>query len=152
MNKEQIEKILKQADNSLGNYTDKQQQYFGSNKHKENGKKAATDVNYNQGKKNAKSGHMKRIQPLGSSKGGKIGGIITRDNGKLKENGLLGNEVNQQKHGKRIIAENIITEECWEYISIREAERDTKVQAPIIRKILKGEQEKTKKGWKFYKK
>jgi hypothetical protein len=116
---------------------------------KENGLLAATQVNFNQGKKNAQSGHMKSIQPLGCSIGGKIGGTITRDSGKLKENGKLGNESNQQKYGVRIIATNLLSEECWEYISIREAERDLKIQAPIIRKILRGLQPKTRCGWTF---
>ena len=96
---------------------------------------------------------MKSIQRLGCSIGGKIGGIVTRDNGKLKEISLLGNEANQQKYGIRIIATNLLTEESWEYISISEAERDLKIQATIIRKILKGLQPKTKTGWTFeYKK
>jgi len=114
-----------------------------------NGTFAATVVNKNQGKKNAKSGHMKSIQTLGASMGGKIGGVITRDSGKLKQHSELGNEANQQKHGKRVIATNLITEECWEYISIRECERDLKIQAPIIRKIIKGNQPKTRCGWIF---
>ena len=114
-----------------------------------NGKFAATVVNKNQGKKNAKSGHMKKIQKIGASIGGKIGGVVTKNSGKLKEHSKLGNEANQQKHGKRIIAYNQNTEECWEYISIRECERDIKIQAPIIRKILRGEQLKTRCGWIF---
>lgn len=118
-----------------------------------NGKLAATIVNKNQGKKNAKNGHMKEIQKIGASLGGKVGGVVTRDSGKLKEHSKLGNEANQQKYGKRIIAYNQNTEECWEYISIRECERDLKIQAPIIRKIIKGNQPKTKCGWSFeYKK
>ena len=115
----------------------------------ENGLYAATQINKNQGKKNAESGHMKLIQPLGSSLGGKIGGIITRDNGKLKENSILGNRANAEKYGVRIYATNLNTEEIWEYISIREAERDLKIQAPIIRKILRGLQPKTRCGWTF---
>lgn len=118
-----------------------------------NGKFASTVVNKNQGKKNAKNGHMKKIQKIGASLGGKVGGVITRDSGKLKEHSKLGNEANQQKHGKKIIAYNENTEKCWEYISIRECERDLKIQAPIIRKILKGNQPKTRCGWIFeYKK
>jgi hypothetical protein len=46
----------------------------------------------------------------------------------------------------------LLSEECWEYISIGEAERDTDTQAPIIRKILRGEQTKTQSGWTFTKK
>jgi hypothetical protein len=119
---------------------------------RDNGKFAALEVNKNQGKKNADSGHMKKIQKLGSSLGGKIGGIITRDNGNLMIATKKANEANKQKYGIRIVAENINTGECWEYISIGEAERDTKTQAPIIRKIMKGLQPKTKTGWIFYKK
>jgi hypothetical protein len=105
------------------------------------------------GKKNVESGHMKVIQKIGASLGGKVGGVVTRDSGKLKEHAKLGNEANQQKYGKRIIAYNQNTEKCWEYISIRECERDLKIQAPIIRKILKGNQPKTRCGWIFeYKK
>ena len=107
------------------------------------------NINKSQGKKNALSGHMKSIQPLGCSIGGKIGGVVTKTSGKLKENGKLGNEANQQKYGVRIIASNLLSEECWEYISIREAERDLKIQAPIIRKILRGNQPKTRCGWTF---
>jgi hypothetical protein len=102
-----------------------------------------------QGKKNAESGHMKSIQKIGCSIGGKVGGIMTRDSGKLKEHSKLGNEANAQKYGTRIYATNLNTEECWEYISIREAERDLKIQAPIIRKILRGLQPKTRCGWTF---
>lgn len=120
---------------------------------KENGKLTATKINNNQGKKNAKSGHMKNIQKIGASLGGKIGGVVTKSNGKLKENGILGNRANAEKYGIRIYATNLNTNECWEYISIRETERDLKIQAPIIRKILKGLQPKTRCGWTFrYKK
>lgn len=116
---------------------------------KENGNLAATKINKNQGKKNAQSGHMKKIQKIGAYLGGKIGGITTRDNGKLKQHGILGNQANAEKYGKRIYATNEITNQCWQYISIREAERDLKIQAPIIRKILKGLQPKTRCGWTF---
>ena len=112
----------------------------------------ATTINKDQGKKNAKSGHMKSIQPLGASIGGKKGGAVLRDSGKLLEHSKLGNEVNQQKYGERIIGENLITGECWEYISKHEAERDTGVPTCTIRKILKGDQPKTKTGWTFYEK
>ena len=116
-----------------------------------NGLNAALNVNNKQGQKNAESGHMKSIQPLGAS----IGGIVSASK-KTKEHfieiGKLGNEVNQQKYGERIIGENLITGECWEYISKHEAERDTDVPTCTIRKILKGDQAKTKTGWTFYKK
>jgi hypothetical protein len=115
---------------------------------KENGLFAATQINKNQGKKNAKSGHMKSIQKLGAS----IGGIISGNNKtkeEMKQISKLGNEANAQKYGKRIYATNLNTEKCWEYISIREAERDLKIQAPIIRKILRGLQPKTRCGWTF---
>jgi hypothetical protein len=115
----------------------------------ENGLYTATKINKNQGKKNAESGHMKSIQPLGASLGGKIGGVITRDNGKLKQNGILGNQANAEKYGVRIYATNLNTKEVCEYISIREAERSLSIQAPIIRKILRGLQPKTRCGWTF---
>ena len=119
---------------------------------KENGLLAATQVNFNQGKKNAQSGHMKSIQPLGASIGGKVS-ASKKPKEHFIEIGKLGNEANQQKYGVRIFATNLNTEECWEYISIREAERDLNIQAPIIRKILKGLQPKTRCGWTFeYKK
>jgi hypothetical protein len=101
------------------------------------------------GMKNAESGHMNKIQKMGCSLGGKVGGVITRDSGKLKEYGILGNQSNAEKYGVRIYATNLNTEEVWEYISIREAERDLKIQAPIIRKILRGLQPKTRCGWTF---
>ena len=116
---------------------------------KENGILVATKTNNNQGKKNAQSGHMKNIQKIGASLGGKIGGTITRDSGKLKENGILGNQANAEKYGVRIYATNLNTKEVCQYISIREAERVLKIQAPIIRKILKGNQPKTRCGWTF---
>ena len=148
-----VQKEINESNKVLGKLTDKQNEWFESYRLKQNGLLAATLINKNQGKKNAKSGHMKSIQRLGCSIGGKIGGIVTRDNGKLKEISLLGNEANQQKYGIRIIATNLLTEESWEYISISEAERDLKIQATIIRKILKGLQPKTKTGWTFeYKK
>jgi len=81
--------------------------------------------------------------------GGLVGGISTRDSGKLKEISKLGNEANQQKYGERIIATNLITGESWEYISKHEAARDTDVPTCTIRKILRGEQPKTKTGWTF---
>jgi hypothetical protein len=116
-----------------------------------NGLIAATEINNQQGQKNAESGHMKSIQPLGCS----IGGTISASR-KTKEYfieiGKLGNEVNQQKYGERIIGENLITGECWEYISKHEAERNTGVPTCTIRKILKGNQPKTKTGWTFYEK
>jgi hypothetical protein len=153
MKKEDIEKILQEADNVLGNYSDKQNKWFDSPALKNNGKFAATEINNQQGQKNKKSGHMSKIQKLSDcSAAGKIGGVILRDSGKLKEHGKLGNEANQQKYGDRIIGENLITGECWEYISKHEAERDTNVPTCTIRKILKGDQPKTKTGWTFYKK
>jgi len=104
------------------------------------------------GKKNVESGLVERIQKIGAPIGGKDSGN-NKTKKQLKKLSQLGNEANQQKHGKRIIAYNENTEECWEYISIREAERDLKIQAPIIRKILKGNQPKTRCGWTFeYKK
>lgn len=116
---------------------------------KENGLYAATHINKNQGKKNAQSGHMKNIQTIGAPLGGKIGGIVTRDTGKLKEHSLLGNKANAEKYGVKIYAFNLNTKESYEYISIRDAERKLKIQAPIIRKILRGLQPKTRCGWTF---
>ncbi len=100
------------------------------------------------GRKNVESGLMEKIQKIGASLGGKVSGN-NKTKKQLKKLSQLGNEANQQKHGKRIIAYNVNTEECWEYISIRECERDLKIQAPIIRKILKGNQSKTRCGWTF---
>lgn len=116
-----------------------------------NGLIAATEINNQQGQKNAESGHMKSIQPLGCSIGGKVS-ASRKTKEHFIEIGKLGNEVNQQKYGERIIGENLITGECWEYISKHEAERDTNVPTCTIRKILKGDQPKTKTGWTFYKK
>jgi len=116
-----------------------------------NGYKLATTKNKNQGKKNAATGHMKEIQKVGCSIGGKIAGL-SKSKEYLKKIGKLGNEVNAQKYGERIIATNLITGECWEYISKHEAARDTNVPTCTIRKILKGLQPKTKTGWTFYEK
>jgi len=120
------------------------------------GKKYGPIVGKNWGKingnNNAISGHMKSIQPLGCSIGGKIGGAVLRDSGKLLEHSKLGNEANQQKYGERIIGTNLITGESWEYISKHEASRDTDVPTCTIRKILRGDQPKTKTGWTFYQK
>jgi hypothetical protein len=115
---------------------------------KENGKYAATEINNQQGQKNAESGHMKSIQPLGCSMGGKVS-ASRKTKEHFIEIGKLGNEVNQQKYGQRIIGTNLITGECWEYISKHEAERDTNVTTCTIRKILRGLQPKTKTGWTF---
>jgi len=115
-----------------------------------NGLIAATEINNQQGQKNAESGHMKSIQPLGASIGGTIS-ASRKPKQYFIEIGKLGNEANQQKHGNRIIGKNLITGECWEYISKHEAARDTDVPTCTIRKILKGEQTKTKTGWTFYK-
>jgi hypothetical protein len=115
----------------------------------ENGKIAATMINSNQGKKNAKSGHMKSIQKIGCSLGGVKGGIVTRDSGKLKIATKLANEANIQKYGTRIVATNINTNKRIDFLSIRQAEKHLKIQAPIIRKIIRGLQEKTRCGWTF---
>jgi hypothetical protein len=118
---------------------------------KENGLRVATTINKNQGKKNAKSGHMKYIQKIGCGIGGSVAGK-NKTKEYLKEIGELGNQGNIQKYGISIIGENLITGECWEYPSIGEAERDTNVQSAIITKILRGKQPKTRSGWTFYKK
>jgi hypothetical protein len=148
MKKEDIQKVLQEADIALGNYSDKQNQWFDSPKLKNNGRYAATEVNNKQGEKNAQSGHMKEIQKLGCSIGGTISGN-NKSKEKLIEIGKLGNEVNQQVYGDRIIATNLITGECWEYISKHEAERDTGIPTCTIRKILRGLQPKTRCGWTF---
>jgi hypothetical protein len=148
MKKEDIEKILQEADEALGNFTDVQNQWFGSNKLKDNGNYAATEINNQQGQKNAVSGHMKKIQKIGCSIGGTISGN-NKTKKELLELSKLGNEANQQKYGIRIIATNLITGECWEYISKHEAARDTAVPTCTIRKILRGDQTKTKTGWTF---
>lgn len=116
-----------------------------------NGLIAATEINNQQGQKNAKSGHMKSIQPLGCSIGGKVS-ASRKSKQHFIEIGKLGNEANQQKYGERIIGTNLITGESWEYISKHEAARDTNVPTCTIRKILKGQQPKTKTGWTFIKK
>lgn len=117
-----------------------------------NGLNAALNVNNKQGQKNAENGHMKEIQKIGCSIGGKKTGL-SKSKEYLKEIGKLGNEVNAQKYGERIIGTNLITGECWEYISKHEAARDTNVPTCTIRKILNGLQPKTKTGWTFdYKK
>lgn len=116
-----------------------------------NGLNAALNVNNQQGQKNAATGHMKSIQPLGCSIGGKVS-ASKKPKEHFIEIGKLGNQANQQKYGERIIGENLITGECWEYISKHEAERDTGIPTCTIRKILTGKQPKTKTGWTFYKK
>jgi hypothetical protein len=113
--------------------------------------KIALKYSKDQGKKNAESGHMKSIQPLGCSIGGKVS-ASRKPKEHFIEIGKIGNEVNQQKYGERIIGENLITGECWEYISKHEASRDTDVPTCTIRKILKGVQPQTKTGWTFYEK
>jgi hypothetical protein len=118
---------------------------------KQNGLLAATQVNLNQGKINAESGHMSNIQKIGCS----IGGTISGNNKTIEyltEIGRLGNKVNIEKHGVSIIGENLITGECCEFPSIGQAERYTNIQSPIITKILRGKQPKTRSGWTFYKK
>jgi hypothetical protein len=100
------------------------------------------------GKKNAESGHMKSIQPLGASKGGKVGGVITRDSGKLKEHSKLGNLANIEKYGKRIVAYKKGTETPEYFDSIRLAERKLGIQAPLIRNVLRGVQPYSK-GYRF---
>lgn len=100
------------------------------------------------GKKNAESGHMKNIQKIGASIGGTKSGL-NKSKEFLLEIGKLASQSNAEKYGVRIYATNLNTKEIWEYISIREAERDLKIQAPIIRKILKGLQPKTRCGWTF---
>ena len=114
----------------------------------ENGLYAANEINKEQGRKNAESGHMKSIQPLGSSKGGKVGGIITRDSGKLKEHGKLGNLANIEKYGKRIVAYKKGSEIPEYFDSIRMAERELDIQAVLIRKVLAGVQPYSK-GYRF---
>jgi hypothetical protein len=116
-----------------------------------NGLIAATEINNQQGQKNAESGHMKSIQPMGCSIGGKVS-ASRKPKEYFIEIGKSGNEANQQKYGETIIGENLITGECWEYISKHEAERDTGVPTCTIRKILRGDQPKTKTGWTFYEK
>ena len=146
-----VQKEINETNKVLGNYTDKQNEWFESNVLKNNGILAATQVNLNQGKINAESGHMSNIQKIGCS----IGGTISGNNKTIEyltEIGRLGNKANIEKHGVSIIGENLITGECWEYPSIGEAERDTNVQSAIITKILRGKQPKTRSGWTFYKK
>ena len=100
------------------------------------------------GKKNADSGHMKKIQKIGASIGGKKAGL-NKSKDFLLEIGKLASQSNAEKYGKRIYATNLNTNESWQYISIREAERDLEIQAPVIRKILRGLQPKTRCGWTF---
>ena len=113
-----------------------------------NGLNAALNVNNKQGQKNAKSGHMKEIQKIGCSIGGKVS-ASKKPKEYFIEIAKLGNEANQQKYGERIIGTNLITGESWEYISKHEAARDTDVPTCTIRKILRGQQPKTKTGWTF---
>ncbi len=143
-----VQKEINESNKVLGNYTDKQNEYFESIILKNNGTLAATQINNKQGEKNAASGHMKEIQKIGCSIGGTISGNA-KSKSYLKRIGKLGNEVIQQVYGKRIIGTNLITGESWEYISNHEAERDTGVPTCTIRKILRGEQSKTKTGWTF---
>ena len=118
---------------------------------RQNGTIAASKVNNEQGKKNAKSGHMKSIQSLGASLGGKIIAMKNVKSGELKKRGLNGARANKEKYGIRISSTNLITGESVEHISIGEAESYTKVQSVIITKILRGLQPKTRNGWVFTK-
>lgn len=118
---------------------------------RENGLLVATKINKNQGKKNSENGHMKSIQKLGASIGGKTIALINEQTGELKKRAINGSKVTKEKYGVHIISTNLITGESITHLSIRDAERYTKIQTPIIRKILKGEQPKTRNGWVFKK-
>lgn len=114
--------------------------------------KKAYEKNKNQGKKNAASGHMKKIQKIGCIIGGIISGNL-KSKEQLTKIGKLGNEANIKKYGIPLIAKNILTNEIKKFNSIGEAEKYTNVQSVIITKILRGKQPKTRTGWTFeYKK
>jgi hypothetical protein len=116
--------------------------------YKSNGTKAATTVNKNQGKINSLNGHMKNIQKIGCSLGGKISGISNRDSGKLKEISKLGQLANIKKYGIKIKAIKKDTNEVSIFNSIGLAERALNIHAVSIRNCLKGKQPYSK-GYTF---
>jgi len=81
--------------------------------------------------------------------GGKVGGKATSLKYDMKVISKLGNQANVEKYGKKVFANNIKTYEVKSFDSIRQAERYCDIQAPIIRKILKGLQPNTRCGWTF---
>ena len=58
------------------------------------------------GRKNADSGHMKAIQKIGASIGGKKSGL-SKSKEYLKEIGKIASKSNAEKHGVRIYATNL---------------------------------------------
>jgi hypothetical protein len=84
-----------------------------------------------------------------ASIGGKVGGVVLRDSGKLLQYSKLGNEANIKKYGKKVFANNIKTYEVKSFDSIRQAAKYSNIQGVVIRKILRGLQPKTRCGWIF---
>jgi len=91
----------------------------------------------------------KEQRSIWGKKFGKLGGKITASKYNMKERGSIGGKVTTEKYGKKVFANNIKTYEVKSFDSIRQAERYCDIQAPIIRKILKGLQPKTRCGWTF---
>jgi hypothetical protein len=103
-----------------------------------------------QGKKNVKSGHMKRIQKKGCSIGGKVSSS-KKTSDDMKRISKFGNQANIEKHGVKVKAINLITNEIKYFDSIGLAEKYTNIQSVTITKILRGLQPKTRTGWTFIK-
>jgi hypothetical protein len=91
--------------------------------------------------------HSYKMQKLGCSIGGKIS-TMNYSSDFLKSISPLGNKSNIEKYGKKVIATNIKTGDKFNFQSIREAERELNIQAPLIRKCLKNIQPKSK-GYTF---
>ena len=67
----------------------------------------------------------------------------------MKSFSKLGNDANIKKHGKPLLAHNLLTHEIKQFDSIGQAEKYCNVQSVIITKILRGLQPKTRTGWVF---
>lgn len=91
----------------------------------------------------------KEQRSIWGKESGKIGGKVTSSKYDMKERGRVGGKKTTEKYGKSVFANNLITFEVKEFDSIRQAERYCEIQAPIIRKILRRLQPKTRCGWTF---
>jgi hypothetical protein len=108
----------------------------------------ATKINHNQGKKNAENGHMRNIQKIGCSLGGRVAGKRKVLDGTWNDISLLGNKANIEKHGKRITAINVVTNEETDFKSVGSASRELNIHKRSIFNCLQGKQHQTK-GYKF---
>ena len=112
-----------------------------------NGRLAATTINKNQGKKNAESGHMKNIQKIGCSIGGKV--LTDKKLNHLRNVSFLGNQANIKKYGKPIKAICISTKKESCFKSIGEASRQLSISKRLILNCLSKKQ-KQSKGYQFF--